>query len=405
MQHNTAMERDETPPSEKSHITNISMGNITINIGDVVSNRYKVISEIAQTALSAIYIAEDTRLNRKVALKHVFKKSVTDDFKSLIREAHLLSTMSHPNVLTVYDCTADDKGTYIISEYLNGDTLEKYRENNDISIEEFISLAEQLLLGLSEAHKQGIVHGDIKPNNIIILNRANGKKQLKLLDFGLSRIVSDEAVNAGGSLMEGSAYFMSPEEFNGTEKNVLSDIYSLGCLCYFTITGQYPFEGDNSMQIMAAHIQHKLHLPSVHRPDLPDIFEQWIMWLINLRPEARPRTVGEAQDMLAQCVQQHKTEQETEAFQTKHRELTQAHSTSTEWANLRNHALRSLSKLLNKQHAIQFMTDTMAKHGYHKTDQVPKEFWRLVITDFYASIPNRSKQAALLKETEKYFSR
>ncbi len=383
-----------------------------LNTGSVVSDRYEIINEIAHTELSAVYLAQDKRLNRNVALKHVFKKKPTDDFTSLIREAHVLSTMSHANILTVYDCTNDDKGTYIISEYLDGQTLEQYVKDKEMSLREFVSIAKQMVLGLSEAHQQGVIHGDLKPNNIIILTRSDGRKQVKLLDFGLSRVTTGDVEDDGSSNMQGSAYFMSPEEFNGAPKSVSSDIYSMGCLCYYAVTGRYPFEGDNSMQIMAAHIQHKLHPPIFHRPDLDDLFNQWMMWMMNLNPDSRPASAEEALDTLRRCIAEIDEINRQKGVQKSMLATAPQQTVSGDaklrtrdmgWIGLRNHAIRSLAKLVSKQQAAAFMVKTMEKHGYQKNQDVPRELWRLVITDYFAHNPNRSKQAAMLKETEKFF--
>lgn len=383
----------------KPESTTIPMKQTVLSIGDVISDRYTILSKIAETGLSAIYLAEDNRLERNVALKHVFKKSVNDDFKTLVKEAHLLSNISHPNVLTVHDCIAEDRGTYIISEFLEGDTLESYTKKYKLSIADSIPVLEQMLAGLAEVHSQSIVHGDLKPNNVMVRIKKNGKTHVTLLDFGLSHIRSDDPTSAAGLALQGSAYFMSPEEFNGTPKNVLSDIYSLGCLSYFAITGHYPFEGDNTMQIMASHLQHRLKEPSFHRPDLPKVLEQWLLWLMNLRPETRPASVQEALDMLHRCVEELNREKilATSALSTQDVAGT---AEDMEWITIRSKALRSMAKLTNKQQASNFMVKIMKKHGFEKRDSVSRKFWRLIITDFYGLIPNRNKQAALLKEIE-----
>lgn len=414
---NLAENKDDSNFSDENKVMNIIDSDL--KEGDMISDRYKIVYEIARTKLSAIYVADDTRLSRKVALKHIFRNNDPNNFKSLMHEAQLLSTMSHPNVLTVFDCSVDDKGAYVISEFLRGDTLEEYPTKNQLSIEQFVSFAEQMLLGLSEAHKQGIIHGDIKPNNVMILERRSDKKQLKLLDFGLSRIAYEGSENKVIQPMEGSAYFMSPEEFNGEAKSIASDLYSLGCVCYYAATGRYPFQGDNTMQIMAAHMQHKLHDPSIYRPDFPLHINEWIMWMINLKAENRPTDATNALNILLNCFQDYKhSEAKQNLLQEQAQELinqnisleaTAAHSHSAisaedtaSWVTLRNHALRSFSRLVEKQQAANFMVNILAKHNFAKNAVVPKELRRTIITDYFDLVPNRNKRNIMIQEIEPY---
>lgn len=387
------------------------MENSTLKEGDLISERYKVRYEIARTELSAIYVADDIRLSRQVALKHIFKTlDSKNDLTSLMQEAQLLSTMSHPNVLTVFDCIRDDQGAYIISEYLRGDNLEEYSKKNKLTIDDFVSFAEQMLMGLSEAHKQGIIHGDIKPNNVMVLQRPSGRKQLKLLDFGLSRMSHDiDSEEAKGQPIAGSAYFMSPEEFNGDPKSVASDLYSLGCVCYYMLTNHYPFDGDNTIQIMALHIQHKLHEPTHYRPDFPHYMNQWLMWMLNLKVENRPADASSALKVLTDCNENFRLS--TASIQlasgaanhitngnTNEVRLKAISPEAEEWAKVRNLALRSFSKLVSKQQAAAFMVQILETHGFAKNDAVPQNLRRLVITDYYALVPNKNKREMMMKE-------
>lgn len=390
--------------------------------GDLVNDRYKVVYRLAETDISRVYVAEDQRLGRKVVVKHLKKGSSTTEFSDLLKEAQVLSMLNHPNILTVYDSTMDEKGAYIITEYIQGETIDKFAHKRGLSPRVFTDIVNQMLEGLAEAHHHGIIHGDIKPNNIMCVMQPGNRIQVKILDFGLASFLNPmSGTERVETNMTGAAYFMAPEQFENHPTTIQSDLYSLGCVCYHAICKRYPFDGSDAIQIMSSHLQHLTHDVTSLRADFPEQLAQWIMWMINLRPETRPESAIYSSAVLSQCYQEHLATTENPASPTvshapanvpSHTTAWQAGMSLTQkqkvavqgsWPHLKVHAQKALSKLVSKQHAILFMQKTMKECGLSTDSEVTPEMHRTIITKYFANVPNRAKQQALLTEMEVYF--
>jgi serine/threonine protein kinase len=267
-------------------------------------NRYEVLGKIADGGLGSVFKAYDRNLRREVALKRVRAETPEEadrQAEQLFEEARTLSTLQHPHIVTIFDVGRDDEGAYIVMELLKGETLEDIIERgalNEIDARELIS---QSLEGMISAHATGLIHLDIKPQNFMVIWLPSGKFQIKILDFGLSKIAHQPLVqetDEDGAIL-GSIYFMTPEQFERSPVDARTDLYSLGCVYYFALTQHYPFQGETAPEVMASHMYHSFIPLAQLRPDLPAFLPQWVEWLMSRQPEHRPNSVAEAFEYFA----------------------------------------------------------------------------------------------------------
>jgi len=285
-----------------------------------MSDRYEIRSKIAQGGLGAVYMAHDVNLDREVALKRVLPDAFEQDpeaASALVKEAKVLSSLQHPNIVTVYDVGQDAEGPYVVMELLKGETLDKTMKRGALPAADFEQLVTQCLEGLIAAQDVGLVHRDLKPANIMVIWHASGKFQLKILDFGLakfSRQPSKQTIDQGDGIM-GSIYFMAPEQFERGDLDGRTDLYAIGSIFYYTLTTQYPYQGDSAPQVMASHLQHKYKPLSSMRPDLPSWISGWLDWLMARQSLHRPTSAKEALDFFR--AEKFRTEEEREKIAVK----------------------------------------------------------------------------------------
>ena len=213
--------------------------------------RYEVINELGKGAMGAVYLGRDPRINRTTAIKTV---RFADDFEpeeaekkkaKFFQEAESAGTLSHPNIVTIYDAGEDEDLAYIAMEYLEGETLEKYtQEGNLLPMRKVIDYVADIAEALDYGHQKGIVHRDIKPANIMLLKTG----AVKITDFGIARITATSQTRTG--VVKGTPYYMSPEQFSGEKVDGRSDIFSLGIMLFQLLTGRLPFYGDNPPALM-----------------------------------------------------------------------------------------------------------------------------------------------------------
>jgi serine/threonine protein kinase len=267
-----------------------------------MSNRYEIRDQIGKGGLGAVYKAFDTQLQREVAIKRVLSseratpEEVAESARKLIAEAQTLSSLNHPNIITVFDVGQDEKGGYVVMELLKGETLDETVERGVLTQEDFTEVVYQTLEALIAAQANNVIHRDIKPTNIMVIWQASGKFQLKILDFGLAKFSKSPSVQTMDQeeSVLGSIFFMAPEQFERGELDARTDLYQMGCVYYNALTGQYPFNGDTAPQVMNAHLQHKVVPLEQIRPDLAPVICQWVMWLINRDIDHRPANAREA---------------------------------------------------------------------------------------------------------------
>lgn len=257
--------------------------------GVILSERYEIIARIGSGGMADVYKAQDHKLNRLVAIK-VMKAEFREDtgfVQRFQKEAQAAAKLSHPNVVNVYDVGEDRGLYYIVMELVEGITLKNYiQKKGKLSVKEATSIAIQVSLGLEAAHNRGIIHRDVKPQNIMI--STDGK--VKLSDFGIAKAMNSNTITAN---VMGSVHYSSPEQVRGGISDAKSDIYSLGITMYEMVTGRVPFDGDSTVSIAIKHLQEEMVSPSRYTPDLPYSLEQIILKCTQKNPERRYHNVGE----------------------------------------------------------------------------------------------------------------
>jgi hypothetical protein len=262
-----------------------------------MTQRYQIKERIGHGGLGEVFIAVDTQLQREVALKRM-KAAEGQSADDLLKEAKVLSALQHPNILTVFDVGQDEQGPFVITELLRGETLERVIARGPVRYEDFRQLAVQSLEGLVAAQALNLIHRDLKPGNLMVTWHASGRFQLKILDFGLakfSRQASRQTEDHEEGIM-GSIFYMAPEQFERQPLDGRTDLYALGSIFYFSLTGKNPFDGETAPVVMAAHLSHRVTPLGQLRPDLPPWLCDWVMWFINRDPADRPATAQEALD-------------------------------------------------------------------------------------------------------------
>ena len=245
-----------------------------INKGQKIADRYQIIKTIGEGGMANVYLANDTILDRNVAVK-VLRGDLADDEKFVRRfqrEAISASSLSHPNIVEMYDVGEDDGNYYIVMEYVDGKTLKSLvKRRGALTLPEVIDIMLQLTSAISCAHDSYIIHRDIKPQNVLILEDG----RVKITDFGIAMALNSHELTQTNSIM-GSVHYLPPEQANGSGSTIKSDIYSLGILMYELITGKIPFKGDNAVEIAIKHM--KEQIPSVCKinPDIPQSIENVI---------------------------------------------------------------------------------------------------------------------------------
>lgn len=243
-----------------------------LKAGMILGERYEIVGRIGSGGMADVYKAKDHKLNRFVAVK-VMKPEFREDgtfITKFKREAQAAAGLANPNIVNVFDVGEDQGNYYIVMELVEGITLKEYiAKKGKLSVREATSIAIQVCMGLSAAHAQGIVHRDVKPQNIII--STDGK--VKVTDFGIARAASSNTISANAM---GSVHYSSPEQVRGGFSDARSDIYSLGITLYEMVTGRVPFDGETTVAIAIKHLQDEMEPPSKYTPDLPYSLEQII---------------------------------------------------------------------------------------------------------------------------------
>lgn len=252
--------------------------------GIMLNDRYEIIKKIGSGGMSDVYQAKCCKLNRSVAIK-VLKEEfrIDDNFVSKFKvEAQSAASLSHHNIVNVYDVGYDSNIYYIVMEYVEGITLkELIQERGSITPEETIHLAIQIASGIEHAHKNHIIHRDIKPQNIIISKGGIAK----VTDFGIARAANSSTISAVNVM--GSVHYLSPEQARGGYVDEKSDIYSLGITMYEMVTGKVPFEGENNVSVALLHIQEEIEKPSILKPETPQSLEDIILKSTQKKSELR----------------------------------------------------------------------------------------------------------------------
>ncbi len=259
--------------------------------GQKINDRYEIIKTIGEGGMANVYLANDTILERNVAIK-VLRGDLSNDEKFIRRfkrEALSVSNLSHPNIVEVYDVGEEDGNYYIVMEYIEGKTLKQLlQKRGALTLTEVLDIMSQLTDGLSHAHEAYIIHRDIKPQNIMIQD--NGL--IKITDFGIATAINSTQLTQTNSVM-GSVHYLPPEQANGKGSTIKSDIYSLGVLMYELLSGSVPFKGDTAVEIALKHMKEKM--PSIRKqiPTIPQSVENIILKATAKNPKNRYENVRE----------------------------------------------------------------------------------------------------------------
>ncbi|MFI8632278.1 Stk1 family PASTA domain-containing Ser/Thr kinase [Microbacterium sp. NPDC077663] len=270
-------------------------------IGRLVDSRYRVRGRIARGGMATVYVATDLRLERRVALK-VMHGHLSDDtvFQNrFIQEARSAARLADPHVVNVFDQGQDGEMAYLVMEYLPGITLrELLREQKRLTLPQTITIMDAILSGLSAAHRAGIVHRDVKPENVLLAEDG----RIKIGDFGLARATS--ANTATGQMLLGTIAYLAPELVTRGTADARSDIYALGIMLYEMLAGEQPYKGEQPMQIAYQHATHSVPRPSVKNPGIPEQLDELVLWATERSPEDRPSDAREMLERLREIEKQ-----------------------------------------------------------------------------------------------------
>ena len=253
-------------------------------INKIICNRYKILDHLGTGGMATVWLGYDTILDRQVAIK-TFKIDANDEdaVKRFNREAKAVTSLSHPNIVSIYDVENEGEFYYLILEYVEGMTLKDYMiKNPRIPIETIVHIAKQIASGLSHAHQNGIIHRDIKPQNILM----NDNLTCKITDFGIARAYGDTTLTQTNQML-GTVYYLSPEQARGNVATAQSDIYSLGILIFEMITGQIPFKGESAVAIALKHLQEELPDIDKYRENVPQSVKNIVLKATMKNPNER----------------------------------------------------------------------------------------------------------------------
>ena len=260
-------------------------------IGRVFDGRYTIEKKIGVGGMAVVYEAYDSVMKRPVALKLLKDEFAEEDqsVKRFINESRAVSMLSHPNIVNIFDVSVDDDEKYIVMEMVDGISLKSYmKQKGKLSVDEVLYYTEQILSGLDHAHSKGIIHRDIKPQNIMLLR--NG--QIKVADFGIAKLPDAKTLTATDKAI-GTVYYVSPEQAGGKEIDRRSDIYSLGVVMYEMLTGKLPFDGDSPLSVALKQVNETPVPPTEINPDIPEGLEKVVLTAMEKKKDDRFQNASE----------------------------------------------------------------------------------------------------------------
>ena len=333
--------------------------------GSKINDRYQIIKTLGEGGMANVYLARDIILDRDVAVKVLRGDLANDDkfVRRFQREALSASSLSHPNIVEMYDVGEDDGQYYIVMEYVDGKTLKQVlKQRGSLSITEVIDIMLQLTDGMAHAHDAYIIHRDIKPQNIMILS--NG--MIKITDFGVATALNSTQLTQTNSVM-GTVHYLPPEQAQGKGSTIKSDIYSMGIMMYELLTGLVPYKGDNAVEIALKHL--KEPLPSVRKtiPSIPQSIENIIIKSTAKNPKNRYLDAREMHDDIKTALDETRKDESRHMYKYTENELEETKKLDAELAAVKEEVKetkkKTKSKKTSKKEEDDFLEDDEPKRG------------------------------------------
>jgi serine/threonine protein kinase len=268
----------------------------------ILSGRYRLLEQVGLGGMAHVYHARDLNLQRDVAIKVLREDWIGDATlrANFLQEARAAANLSHPNIVTIFDFGHDNGRIFIVMEYIHGTDLKTLiRRKTHFEVYDAIVLMAKICQGVGYAHRAGLVHCDLKPQNILITTDGGAK----ITDFGISRALAAVHPDEHSEIVWGSPLYFSPEQARGQAPSPASDVYSLGIMFYEMLTGEPPFQGSDSTALAEMHINTPAPSPRRLNPDIPIDLEQIILKVLSKEPSARYRTANQLGKILTTLVQ------------------------------------------------------------------------------------------------------
>lgn len=263
----------------------------------VLNGRYRLVAVQGNGGMAVIYKATDQLLGRTVAVK-ILRPSLTHDPAFLARfrnEARSVANLSHPNIVTVHDVGSDGQTHYIVMEFIEGLDLKKIiKAHGALPIDRAINLAIQMCAGIGFAHRAGLVHADVKPQNILL----SRDDLVKVTDFGIAQAFSETQPAERQSIVWGSPHYFAPEQARGEKPTPASDVYSIGIVMFEMLTGQLPYSGASQQELAMAHIKDRIPLMTEINPSIPENLARIVYKTMSKEPSARYRLADQLGNIL-----------------------------------------------------------------------------------------------------------
>lgn len=263
----------------------------------ILNGRYALTGQQGSGGMSVIYKAQDLSLGRNVAIK-ILRPSLTQDVSFLERfhnEARSIANLSHPNIVTVHDFGSDEGAYYIVMELVDGMDLKKIiKAEGALAVERALNLAIQICAGIGYAHRSGLVHADVKPQNVLLTSN----EVVKVTDFGIAQALSDTQPQQRAEVVWGSPHYFAPEQARGEQPSPASDVYAIGIVMFEMLTGRLPYSGYNQQELAMAHIKQPVPMVTDINPQVPAELARIVAKVMSKTPNDRYRTADQLKHVL-----------------------------------------------------------------------------------------------------------